>query len=76
MLLSIQETENTILAWIKSCVNEDQLSLCNEAIDRFITDRYKHYASPAEVAMVCSRLEINIENHKKKIIGIGLNQLN
>jgi hypothetical protein len=44
-------------------------------IDKFIVERYKHYASPAELAMICSRLENNIENRKKKIIGIGLTEL-
>lgn len=75
MLLTIQQTEETILSWIKSCNSEDQLNLIKEVIDKFITDRYRHYSSPGELAMISSRLENNIENRKKKIIGIGLTEL-
>jgi hypothetical protein len=71
-MLTIHETADTILQWIKSCNSEKQLSLCNELIEKFIVERFKHYSSPAEMAAICSRLDTAINKRKDKVLGIGL----
>jgi hypothetical protein len=75
-MLTIHETAETILQWIKSCNSEKQLSLCNELIEKFIVERYKHYATPAEMALICSRLDTAVNNRRDKVLGIGLVMVN
>ena len=38
--MNIYETAATIRLWIESCINEEQIELCNDAIQKFIMDRF------------------------------------
>lgn len=40
MKMTLQETTKTLLGWLESCKNEDQIGLVDQAINVFILHRF------------------------------------
>ena len=65
--MTLQSTAETIAVWIGSCEKECQLNLCQDAIDKFIQDRYKNHSVPSELVMIISDLSGLINDQRTRI---------
>lgn len=39
--MNLTDTAQTVSNWIQSCTNAEQLDLCKDAVQNFITDRFR-----------------------------------
>lgn len=69
-----QHTE-TILRWVASCENEQQLNMCRDAVEVFIMNRFKHYVERKQLQDAYTALTIAIEDKHHIVHGIGLEVL-
>lgn len=65
----------TILRWIASCENEEQLNMCREAIEHFIMIRFKHYVDRKVLQDAYSKLIIAANDKHFEVHGVGLEVL-
>lgn len=67
--MTFLETVDTIDNWVNSCETEAQLSMCRDAIDRFITERYRNHVVPSVMANALNKLENTIHKKERYITG-------
>ena len=67
-LPTLTETNELLTACIQSCHSQPQLATCREMMDSYITKRYKHYATPMEIAIVLDELDKLIEDQRAVIV--------
>lgn len=56
------QTVETIKIWIASCKQQEQLNLCRDVIDRFVTMRFKNHVTPATMATEADKLYLQISD--------------
>lgn len=75
--MDLKTTKETILKWITSCETLEQMSLCSDAIDFFIIDRFSGKADVEEFAKAVYDLheamgKREVEIVKKNVVFVNL----
>lgn len=64
--MTVQETRDTIITWVKSCTTQEQLNLLSEIINGFIVERFSH-EDKTDVLDALSTVKWSILDQRKLI---------
>lgn len=64
-ILNLSDTAKTIIGWINSCKDENQIALCRDVIDRLIHERFRHQPDQLQFYKTLSELDLAIINRSK-----------